>query len=88
MAVLAVAPNRIKRQFWTPTLWRASMSVIFCTPRTAAPDTPSPPKKNILTLGAWGCGAFGNDPAVVAQYFAEAACEVIFAVSTMLSELC
>lgn len=83
MVVSAAAPNRNARQFWTPTLWRESMSVIFCAPHAAAPDNPP----TILILGAWGCGAFGNDPAVVAQYFAEAAREfahmyrhVIFAV--------
>lgn len=83
MVVSAAAPNRNKRQFWTPTLWRESMRVIFCAPHAAAPDNPP----TILILGAWGCGAFGNDPVVVAQYFAEAAREfahmyrhVIFAV--------
>ncbi|MFC0533687.1 TIGR02452 family protein [Phytohabitans kaempferiae] len=29
-----------------------------------------------LVLGAWGCGVFGNDPAVVASAFAEALCRV------------
>jgi uncharacterized protein (TIGR02452 family) len=38
-----------------------------------------------LVLGAWGCGVFGNDPATVAEAFAEALREqpmehVVFAV--------
>jgi uncharacterized protein (TIGR02452 family) len=27
--------------------------------------------QSALVLGAWGCGAFGNDPAMVARIFAE-----------------
>jgi uncharacterized protein (TIGR02452 family) len=64
--VSAAAPN-IKggREFFDPELVKQAMESILLAPKCRGRSI------DVLILGAWGCGAFGCDPHVMAKLFAE-----------------
>eukprot|EP00448_Togula_jolla_P041953 CAMPEP_0170625970 /NCGR_PEP_ID=MMETSP0224-20130122/31076_1 /TAXON_ID=285029 /ORGANISM="Togula jolla, Strain CCCM 725" /LENGTH=331 /DNA_ID=CAMNT_0010952647 /DNA_START=21 /DNA_END=1014 /DNA_ORIENTATION=+ len=65
--VTAAAPN-IKRskEVWDLALVVNAVQSIFVAPKAMQPEVTT------LVLGAWGCGAFGCDPAQMGEIFAKA----------------
>jgi uncharacterized protein (TIGR02452 family) len=65
--VSAAAPNcKFKSEVSTPDLIYKAVQSIFIAPQVAQPEV------NTLILGAWGCGAFGGDPAMISELFVQA----------------
>lgn len=62
--VSAAAPNIKKGEVFDDRLMLNAMTSIMVAPRLKNPDVET------LVLGAWGCGAFGNDPRRMARLFA------------------
>jgi len=63
--VSAAAPNVKQREVFDAGLVRQAMRTIMVAPRL------HDRRVDAIVLGAWGCGAFGCDPHVMAQLFAE-----------------
>jgi len=65
--VAAAAPNiRFAKEVAEPELIYNTIKTIFIAPRYTQPEV------NTLILGAFGCGAFGNDPKEIAELFVRA----------------
>lgn len=65
--VAAAAPNiRFAKEVAEPELIYNTIKTIFVAPRYTQPEV------NTLVLGAFGCGAFGNDPKEIAELFVRA----------------
>jgi len=65
--VSAAAPNvKFKSEVSNPDLIYRAIQSIFIAPVMIEPHV------NTLVLGAWGCGAFGGDPAQISDLFAQA----------------
>lgn len=65
--VSAAAPNvKFKSEVSNPDLIYRAIQSIFIAPVMVEPHV------NTLVLGAWGCGAFGGDPAQISDLFAQA----------------
>lgn len=65
--VAAAAPNvKFARDITSPDMLRGAMRSIFVAPKLMQPEVTT------LVLGAWGCGAFGGDPALYSELFIEA----------------
>lgn len=62
--VSAAAPNIPKGEVFDPNLVQDAMRTIVAAPRLKDPTI------DTLVLGAWGCGAFGCDPKIMAHLFA------------------
>eukprot|EP00397_Hematodinium_sp_SG-2012_P017996 GEMP01018417.1.p1 GENE.GEMP01018417.1~~GEMP01018417.1.p1 ORF type:complete len:398 (+),score=59.47 GEMP01018417.1:180-1373(+) len=63
--VSGAAPNIRKGEQFDREKFVNAIKNIVVAPRIHAPEL------NVLLLGAWGCGAFGGDPEVVAQCYIE-----------------
>ncbi|CAK0840230.1 unnamed protein product [Prorocentrum cordatum] len=65
--VSAAAPNvKFKSEVSNPALIYRAIQSIFIAPVMIEPHV------NTLVLGAWGCGAFGGDPAQISDMFTQA----------------
>lgn len=65
--VSAAAPNiKFRKEISSPDLIFKTIQSIFIAPQVIDPQV------NTLVLGAWGCGAFGGDPAQISELFVRA----------------
>lgn len=65
VGIVSVAAQNLKHEQFDEACVRRTLANMYCSVKNLLPDT------DTLILGAWGCGAFGNDPIIMSTIMNE-----------------